>query len=463
MKESTMGRARHRIATLACALALAAAGCGDDSGNNPGDGGSPGGDGGGPGDDDDGGSGDGGGGGDGIDCPDAGAPAAPECKPQKGTNLALEFVAGGFDQPIFVTSPPGDPRLFVVSKHGAISIVEDGKVRPTPFLDIDGRVTSAPADNEQGLLGLAFHPDYACNGRFFVFYTGRMSDQAQDILSEFRVDPDNPNRALADSERPILGVADPQGNHNGGMIAFGPDGYLYIGMGDGGNGGDTGTGHPPLGNGQDKTTLLGDILRIDIDVSDPPYYRVPPTNPYAEPKNGERREIFISGVRNPWRWSFDRQSGDLYIGDVGQGAWEEVSVLTPAQQSGANLGWREMEGMACYPPSSDDCNPANFTLPVEVYPNPGEGVGAAVVGGYVYRGSCFPDIQGWYFYGDYLTEQVWKFVFDGKGATESQEVTSDIDPDGVLSGLSSFGEDAFGELYVVSLRQGEIYRIVAGP
>jgi glucose/arabinose dehydrogenase len=453
MKEHSMGRARYRAALVAALVLGPAPACGDDDDDKAG------GDAGNDGSDDGGGDDPGDGGGDAGD--GGGDGSVADCEPRSGTNLGLERIAEGFDQPVFVTSPPDDRRLFVVSKHGAISIVEGGKVRSTPFLDIDPRVVSAPADNEQGLLGLAFHPDYAQNGRFFAFYTGTVSGQTRDILSEFRVDPDNPNLALADSERQIITIADPEGNHNGGMIAFGPDGKLYIGLGDGGGGGDS---HGSIGNGQDKTTLLGDILRIDIDVDEPPYYAIPPDNPYAKPKSGERPEIFISGVRNPWRWSFDRTTGDLYIGDVGQGAWEEVDVLTPEQQSGANLGWRQMEGMVCFPPGSDSCDPKDFTLPVAVYPNPGEGIGAAVVGGYVYRGDCFPDIQGWYFYGDYLTEQVWKLVFDRTGGTPPpEEVTSDIDPDGVLNGLSSFGQDAFGEVYAVSLRTGEIYRIVAGP
>jgi glucose/arabinose dehydrogenase len=447
-----MRRARYRTtAVLVASLALAL-GCGggddDDDSGTTGDGGADGSDGDGGSDD---GADDGGG-------PDA---AVADCEPQTGTNLYLERVTGGFDEPIFVTSPPGDPRLFVVSKHGVISIIKDGQTLPVPFLDIDPRVNSTPGDGEQGLLGLAFHPDYARNGRFYVVYTGTAtSGQSSDILSEFRVDPATPDRADPESEREILAVTDFEGNHNGGMIAFGDDGYLYIGLGDGGGGDDD---HGTIGNGQDKSTLLGDMLRIDVklDAERPPFYQVPGDNPYAYSKGPERKEIFISGVRNPWRWSFDRQTYDLYIGDVGQGQWEEVDVLPKGQQSGVNLGWRVMEGMVCF--GGVSCNPADFTLPVTVYANPGGGTGAAIVGGYVYRGGCFPDLQGWYFYGDYPSARIWKFRYDGGQATEEAEVTADIDPQGQLSGLSSFGQDATGELYVISMRSGEIFHITAGP
>jgi glucose/arabinose dehydrogenase len=440
--------ARHRTAlALAAGLALGAGlapGCGDDD-----DGGKTGGNA-------DSGTGDAGTRADAGSGADGGGPVA-DCKPQSGTNLSLELVARGFDQPVFVTSPPGDPRLFVVSKHGAISIVKDGQVLRQPFLDIDDRVASAPADNEQGLLGLAFHPDFARNGRFFVFYT-RQADDPPDRLSEFRVSEASPDIADPESEREIFEVADLEPNHNGGMIAFGKDGYLYAGLGDGGGGGDQ---HGDIGNGQDKSTLLGDILRIDVNSADKPY-AIPPDNPYAGSGGNPLAEIFISGVRNPWRWSFDSETGDLYIGDVGQGKWEEVDVLPAGKQAGKNLGWRIMEGDHCYPPDeSEPCDRTGLTLPVAVYPNPGDG--ASVIGGYVYRGACSPDIRGWYFYGDYNKETFFKFVYADGAATAKADVTGDIDPESTVDGLASFGQDAAGEIYVVSLGSGEIYRIVAGP
>jgi len=432
---------------LAASLSLAAGlapGCGDDDDGK-----------GGP-DDAGGGSPDGSAGGGDAGAPDAGSGAT--CTPQRGTNLSLQLVARGFDQPVFVTSPPGDPRLFVVSKHGVISIVKDGKVLRDPFLDIDDRVASAPGDNERGLLGLAFHPDYARNGRFFVFYT-REAENPPDRLAEFHVTGGNPDIADPESEREIVEVPDLESNHNGGMLAFGKDdGYLYAGLGDGGGANDQ---HGDIGNGQDQSTLLGDILRIDVDATDKPY-AIPPTNPYAGSGGNPLEEIFISGVRNPWRWSFDRETGDLYIGDVGQGQWEEVDVLPAGKQAGLNLGWNRMEGSHCFPPDPDDaCDRTGLTLPVAEYANPGDG--AAVIGGYVYRGACNPDIRGWYFYGDYNKEHIFKFIYAGGQATEQADVTDDIDPKSAIDGLSSFGEDAAGEVYVVSLNSGEIYRIVAGP
>ena len=435
--------ARTTLVFLA-GLVLALAGCGGSSSSDDGMAdGSDGADGGDGGDD---------GGDDGSPGPDA---AVASCQPTGGTNLALERVAGGLDEPLLVTSPPGDPRLFVVEKAGVIKIIKNGQVVGTPFLDIDARVASGQLDNEQGLLGLAFHPEFASNGRFFVFYTAEDSDvggsMPANVVSEFGLIAGSPDLADPRSERRVIEVADNAPNHNGGNIVFGSDDYLYIGLGDGGGGGD------PDGNGQDKTTLLGDVLRISVDVPPEQRYGIPSTNPYATPKNGERQEIYISGVRNPWRWSFDRETGDLYIADVGQDTTEEVSVVPAGQQAGANLGWPNMEGDGC---RFEPCGP-EFIRPVATYPNPEDS--RAVVGGYVYRGSCFPDIQGWYFYGDYITEQVWKFRYSGGAATEHVEVTSDIDPGGLLDGLASFGQDATGELYALSIRSGEVFHIVAGP
>ncbi len=445
------------VALLGC-LCLAigpSAGCGgddddDDDAGAGGDGGN--------------GGGDGGGGSEADASPPRPDAAVADCEPVSGTNLALEKVGEIEGEPLFVTSPPGDRRLFVVDKGGAIFIIDGGQVLEQPFLAIADRVAGQPADNEQGLLGLAFHPDFAQNGRFFVYYTADgAAEGVPERISEFRVSDGDPNVADPASERPILEVADNEPNHNGGMIAFGPDdGYLYIGLGDGGGAGDQ---HGAIGNGQDKTTLLGDILRIDVDVEpdQDPAYSIPTDNPYAASMNGERPEIFISGVRNPWRWSFDRETFDLYIGDVGQGAWEEVDVLPAGQQAGVNLGWRIMEGEDCYPPGTSGCNETGLTLPVDVYANPPGDEARAVTGGYVYRGSCFPDLVGTYFYGDYVTAQVWTFRYTG-GPVDSVEVTGDLDPDGtILNGLSSFGEDATGELYAVSLGTGEVFHIVAGP
>ena len=435
---------RLRPLALLAVLSLAAAcgGGGDDDGNGGnGDGG--------PDDGDDGGGGGG---------PDA---AQADCEPVSGTNLGLHLVTENVEEPVLVTAPPGDPRLFIIEKHGRIRVFKNGALLDAPFLDIDSRVGSAEAPNERGLLGLVFHPDYANNGRFFVYFTE--TDTGDDLVREFHVG-DDPDIADAESETEILTIDDPYANHNGGMMAFGDDGFLYIGTGDGGLGGD------PQDRAQNNQSLLGKMLRIDVDNGSP--YSIPDDNPFVGDGGGVKEEIFMMGLRNPWRWSFDRQTGDMYIGDVGQGAWEEVDVVPVADQNGANLGWDEVEGMVCFndqePVADPDCTLANYTAPVTVYENPPGDDSRSITGGYVYRGSCYPDLVGTYFYGDYVTDQVWTFKYSGGDATAQQEVTGDLDPDGVIDGLSSFGQDAYGELYVVSLRPlnaglaaGAIYKIVA--
>ena len=434
--------ARSTRSILFCALVSTALACGgdDDDGNNPGD------DGGG------GGNGDGGGG----NNADA---AVNSCAPVSGTNLALEPVASGLTDPVFVTSPPGDTRLFVVERGGVIKIVKDGQVQETPFLDIADRIHGSEmfSSGERGLLGLAFHPDYAQTGRFFVSYTTENSEVAApdaDVVEQYLVS-DDPDVADRDSDERILEVPDPFGNHNGGMMAFGPnDGYLYVGMGDGGDADD------PNNNGQNRTTLLGDMLRIDVDSDNP--YAIPDDNPLVGQGGGVRGEIWLSGLRNPWRWSFDMSNGDMYIGDVGQGDTEEVDVVR-ANQKGLDLGWDEVEGNDCFgdrqtggdPDDDGNCVLADHTGPVSTYPHTGD---ASIIGGYVYRGTCFPDIQGWYFYADWNMTRVWKFV--GPDGNDNTEITGDLDPDGVLEGISSFGQDIFGEVYIVSMLAGTVHRIV---
>jgi len=429
-----------RSLLFAAIFALAACGGDDDgSGDNPGDDGG-------------GGGGDGGGGG-GIDA------AVNSCTPVSGTNLGLEPVASGLTDPVFVTSPPGDTRLFVVERGGVIKIIKNGTVLETPFLDIGDRIhgSAVATDGERGLLGLAFHPDYAQTGRFFVSYTTENSEVADpdaDVVEQYLVS-DDPDVANRDSDERILEVPDPFGNHNGGMMAFGPnDGYLYIGMGDGGDAND------PFNNGQDKTTLLGDMLRIDVDSGNP--YAIPDDNPFVGAGGGVRGEIWLSGLRNPWRWSFDMSNGDMYIGDVGQITTEEVDVI-PAGQKGLDLGWDEVEGDHCFddpgngtdPDTDGNCVLGDHTAPVATTEHGGND--SSIIGGYVYRGSCFPDIVGWYFYADYNKQRVWKFV--GPNGNDNTEITDDLDPDGELGGVTSFGQDIFGEVYVVSLN-GSIHRIV---
>lgn len=412
---------------ISCAIGLLvfAAACGDDGGNGNGDDAAVNGD----------------------AAPTADANLLPDalqqsCTPVSGTNLALEPVASGLTKPELVTSPPGDGRLFILEQPGRIRIVEDGQLLATPFLDITDVVRDT--GNEQGLLGLAFHPDFARNGLFYVNYTAD-NPAGDTVIAEYHVSAGDPN--LADTtQRLLLTFHQPFSNHNGGNMQFGPDGYLYIGQGDGGSGGD------PMGNGQNPATFLGAMLRIDVDHGDP--YAIPSDNPYAGSANGAtdpRPEIWAIGLRNPWRWSFDRQTGDLWIGDVGQNEVEEVDVAV-GNPAGLNYGWNVAEGDTCYMAAT--CDTTGFHAPLATYTHTG-GL-CSVTGGFVYRGSCMPDVQGWYFYGDYCTNQVW--VIDSPTGTPT-EVSTDLGTN-VINGLSSFGQDALGELYITSLASGEVFRIV---
>ena len=350
--------------------------------------------------------------------------------------MSLELVAGGFQSPIYLTHVPGDyARLFVVERGGGVVIVREGSVLPTPFLDIGGRVLSG---GERGLLGLAFHPRYADNGQFFVYYTNSAGNST---LSRFGVSA-NPDSANPSSESVLLTVDQPYTNHNGGMLAFGPDGMLYVGLGDGGSGGD------PLGHGQDSTTLLGTILRVDVDGGTP--YGIPADNPFVNDA-AAADEIWAYGLRNPWRFSFDRLAGDLYIADVGQNQWEEIDVQLASSGGGENYGWNVMEGAHCY--NAQICNETGLVLPVLEYSH---GEGCSVTGGYVYRGTALSGMTGRYFYGEYCVGWIRSFRLDGDEATDPMDHSSDL---GTVLQLASFGEDARGELYIVSLG-GSVYRIV---
>ena len=354
--------------------------------------------------------------------------------------LAATRVASGLSNPLDLQSARGDSaRLFVVEQPGRIRILRGGTLAATPFLDISSRLSCC---GERGLLGLAFHPSYAQNGRFYVNYT---NPQGNTHVSEFRV---SSNADVADpaSERQLLFVAQPFANHNGGGLAFGSDGRLYIGLGDGGSGGD------PQGNGQDPGTHLGKMLRIDVDSGMP--YAVPSDNPFRTTV-GALPEIWALGLRNPWRFSFDRSTGELYIADVGQSAREEVNVAA-AGRGGQNYGWNVMEGTACFRPSSG-CNMAGLTLPVLDY---GRNVGGSITGGYVYRGCRLPGYAGTYFYGDFISGTIRSFRFQNGQATDPRDWSSTIGRD--IGNISSFGQDAEGELYVVDY-DGEIYRIVPAP
>lgn len=356
----------------------------------------------------------------------------------QAANPDLELVASGLSSPVFLTAPPGDAeRLFVVERGGRVVIIRDGTVLATPFLDIQGLVTSG---GERGLLSMAFHPDYAQTGEFFVDYTDVNGDTR---VARYRVST-NPDVGDPGSGEVILTVAQPYSNHNGGQLAFGPDGMLYIGLGDGGSGGD------PLGNGQNLGTLLGSILRIDVDGGAP--YAIPGDNPFVSDADA-RDEIWAYGLRNPWRFSFDRQAGDLYIGDVGQGAWEEVDVQPAGSGGGENYGWNVMEGAHCYNASS--CDQTGLVLPVLEYSH---GEGCSITGGYVYRGANLPTLSGHYLYADYCSGFIRSFRYVGGDAVDRRDWSSVLAPG---TGISSFGQDAVGELYVMTL-SGNVYRIVPG-
>ena len=353
--------------------------------------------------------------------------------PLAQVSLRAQEIASGLASPVYLTAPSGDARLFVVEQRGRIRIIQDGQLVSAPFLDITSRVSSG---GERGLLSLAFHPQYRTNGFFYVNFT----DLAGNTRIERFTVSSNQNVANAASSKLILGVPQPAANHNGGLNLFGPDGMLYIGMGDGGGGGD------PQRNGQNRNTLLGSMLRIDVDRGDP--YAIPPGNPYAGQANA-RGELWAIGLRNPWRFAFDRQAGLLYIADVGQSRLEEVSIV-PVARAGVNYGWNIMEGSACY--SASTCDRQGLELPAVEYDH---AAGAcSVTGGFVYRGTAIPEIAGHYFYSDYCAGWVRSFRFSN--GTVSDQRSWEM---GDLGSVTSFGEDASGELYIVSAN-GRVYRIV---
>ena len=358
--------------------------------------------------------------------------------------LRTTAVATGLEGPVLVTSPQGEvDRFFVVEQAGRIRIVQDGVLIAEPFLDVTDRVHYA---GERGLLGLAFHPSYADNGRFFVNYTDTSSNT---VIAEFLVSEDA-NRADPESEEPLMAIDQPFINHNGGMLAFGADGYLYLGTGDGGGLGDPGD------RAQDLSTLLGKMLRIDVDGAGP--YEIPEDNPFVG--TGFLEEIWATGLRNPWRFSVDRETGDLYIADVGQAIWEEVSFEPFGIDGGRNYGWRLKEGTHCYSPPVD-CDDPGLTDPVYEYPHGGNPYSCSITGGYVYRGPTLPELDGVYLFADYCSARVWSFRMAGDTATELAEHTDELAPGGddELASISSFGEDGVGEVYVCDLFGGEVYRI----
>lgn len=333
-----------------------------------------------------------------------------------------QLVASGLDRPVDL-QPDKSGRLYIVEKLGHIHIFQDGQVLETPFLNIEDRVNDS--GNEMGLLGLAFHPNYSQNGFFYVNYTGTGGDT---FLSRFKANGDT---ADSNSEVILLKVDQPFPNHNGGAMVFGPDGYLYAGLGDGGAGGD------PFGNGQSLETLLGKILRIDVDSAEP--YAIPADNPFGD-------EIWHYGLRNPWRISFDKLTGDLYIGDVGQNAWEEIDFLPAGSPGGANFGWDLREGAHDYEGSAS----ADLIEPIAEYSHPDGG--CSVTGGYVYRGSM-PEWNGIYLYADYCTGFIWGLIQPESGNSWQNQLLFETN-----QRINSFGQDESGELYFLS-DSGEIYKL----
>lgn len=371
--------------------------------------------------------------------------------------LKTQLVAKGLVSPIgMAVANDGSNRLFVIEQSGKIRIIKNGVLLPKPFLNLSKKLDNLSIGySEKGLLGLAFHPDFKNNKKFYVYYSAPYQEPLYDhisVLSEFSASAGNPDSALIGSERIIMTIPEPESNHNGGCLAFGKDGMLYLGPGDGGGAGDQ---HGNMGNGQDLNTLLGKILRIDIDGKTP--YEIPSDNPFIG--KDAKPEIWAYGLRNPWRFSFDRESGKLFCGDVGQNKYEEIDII----EKGKNYGWRVMEGYHCYDPQ-DNCKQDNLALPIFEYPH---SYGVSVTGGYVYRGKQIPAIQGCYVAGDwngklFILKQSkdWSWnkidiTLNGEGSEETG------------AKINSFGEDENGEIYIITQsfsgprsHTGVVYRLV---
>lgn len=345
-----------------------------------------------------------------------------------------EYITG-LSRPVYMGSAPNDPRLFVIEQDGRIRIIKNNQLLAAPFLDVTGLVSCC---GERGLLGLAFPPTFANEKVFYVNYTAKTSGTT--VIQRYAVSGD-PDVASPNTTKQILAIEQPFANHNGGSLEFGPDGYLYIGMGDGGSGGD------PQNRAQNPAELLGKMLRIEVGPQIDTY-QVPTTNPFFN-QQGFRKEIWALGLRNPWKFSFDKSTGDMFIADVGQGDWEEID-FQPRNTGGQNYGWRVMEGTHCF--NATTCNQTNLVLPITEYVH-SEG-NCSVTGGYVYRGTQYPRLQGIYLYGDYCSGRIWGIRRVGNN-WQSQLLLD------TTHQISSFGQDAQGELYVTNYSTGRVYKVTA--
>jgi glucose/arabinose dehydrogenase len=378
--------------------------------------------------------------------------AAPASAAQ---DLRLAKVASGFDEPTYLLSLPGDAtRLFVLEKKGRLRLLRDGAPQERDVLDLRAKISDV---SERGLLGMAFHPKFGRGNRwYFLHYSDR---SGATVIARFELpEPESADRPLladAASEKRIFRLEQPWPNHNGGTIAFGPlDGFLYLGLGDGGAADD------PLNSGQDLGSLLGKILRFDVDRGDP--YAIPADNPFVGVA-GARPEIWAWGIRNAWRFCFDPENGDLWIGDIGQNKWEEIDWLPGGHPGGANFGWRVLEGTHDFNvPHGADV--ARMVPPVKELPHGPPLNHCSVTGGFVYRGAAMPWLQGSYFWADYCSNVIGTLRVDREGrVVEDVDRTAQLDPEGRLRSIASFGEDAAGELYVLSLSQGTIWKVVPAP
>jgi glucose/arabinose dehydrogenase len=369
--------------------------------------------------------------------------------------IKLKLISKGFTSPVGMASPKdGTNRIFVVEQGGKIKISKNGALLPTPFLNISDRLDGLNiAYSEKGLLGLAFHPDYKTNGRFFVYYSAPFDNKNFDhksVLAEFKV---SANSDIAQTTgTTILEIPEPESNHNGGCLQFGKDGYLYIGVGDGGGAGDK---HGSMGNGQNLTTLLGKILRIDVNGKKP--YEVPADNPFVNNTNA-KPEIYAYGLRNPWRFSFDKVTGTLFCADVGQDEWEEVNII----EKGKNYGWRIMEATHCFNPAKN-CNTSGLTLPIDEYSHE---TGISICGGYMYRGKMFPSLHGNYFFSDWSGKMFYLKKQTDASWQRGEVIADDNKTNDMGAKINSMGEDENGEVYIITQHlmgpkspTGAVYRI----